>query len=39
MAVSIVSTRAVLLAFPWGVRFIVFREKSGGWLQPDVFIR
>lgn len=46
MAVSIVSTRAVALVFAGGSyfelddeRFIVLREKSGGRLQPDIFIR
>lgn len=46
MAVSIVSMRAVALALAGGPycerdeeRFIVLREKSGGWLQPDIFIR
>lgn len=46
MAVSIVSTRAVALAFAGGPfleideeRFIVLREKSCGRLQPDIFIR
>ena len=45
MAVSIVSTRAVALAAAGGrflelddERFIVFREKSCGRLQPDTFI-
>lgn len=44
MAVSIVSTRAVALAFAEGPclelddeRFIVLREKSCGRLQPDIF--
>lgn len=46
MAVSIVSTRAVALAFAGGPfleideeRFMVLREKSCGRLQPDIFIR
>lgn len=46
MAVSIVSTRAVALVSVagWGLElddetFMVLREKSGGRLQPDVFIR
>ena len=44
MAVSIVSTRALALAFAEGPylelddeRFIVLREKSCGRLQPDIF--
>lgn len=46
MAVSIVSTTTVALAFAGGPcfelddeRFIVLSEKSCGRLQPDIFIR